>query len=375
MKEKINKQLLFIEALRGIFALFIVFYHLRHTINIKLINNFFFLKADIFVDFFFVISGFIIFYKYHKKINTFTDLIKFQLKRFIRLYPLHIITLLFFLLIELSKFFFLIKTGIQSDSGSVFERNNLFSFIHNIFLTQGFLNFNSYNEPSWSISIEFYSYLIFGLLLLFFSKLNKILDYNYCLLALTCISCLSFFFIKTHNAYQITHSYSYLRCLFCFSLGACLFYLNTICKIKINNFFSNIINFLTIILIIYAMRNQDSYLYLILLFFLFFFINLKSNNNFVNKLLQNKILIFLGSISYGIYMTHYFVIWTLRQIFRFIVRVDTVILENNFIQLKLNLIQNYIILFLTTLFTILISYLSKVYVENKFKNLTKNINF
>ena len=123
------------------------------------------------------------------------------------------------------------------------------------------------------------------------------------------------------------------------------------------------------------MRNQDSYLYLILLFFLFFFINLKSNNNFVNKLLQNKILIFLGSISYGIYMTHYFVIWTLRQIFRFIVRVDTVILENNFIQLKLNVIQNYIILFLTTLFTILISYLSKVYVENKFKNLTKNINF
>ena len=39
MKEKINKQLLFIEALKGIFSLFIVFYHLRHTINIKLINQ------------------------------------------------------------------------------------------------------------------------------------------------------------------------------------------------------------------------------------------------------------------------------------------------------------------------------------------------
>jgi peptidoglycan/LPS O-acetylase OafA/YrhL len=374
MKEKINKQLLFIEALRGIFALFIVFYHLRHTIKLKLINNFFFLKADIFVDFFFVISGFIIFYKYHKKINTFADLIKFQLKRFMRLYPLHIITLLFFLLIELSKFFFLIKTGIQSDNNPVFQRNNLFSFIHNIFLTQGFLNFNSYNEPSWSISIEFYSYLIFGLLLLFFSKLNKIFDYNYCLVALTGISCLSFFFIKTHNAYQITHSYSYLRCLFSFSLGACLFYLNIIYKIKINDFFSNIINFLIIILIIYTMRNQDSFLYLILLFFLFFFINLRNSNNVVNKLLQSKVLIFLGSISYGIYMTHYFIIWTLRQIFRFIVQVDTVILGNDFIQLELNLIQNYIILFLTILLTILISCISKFYLENKFKDLTKNIN-
>jgi peptidoglycan/LPS O-acetylase OafA/YrhL len=374
MKEKINKQLLFIESLRGVFALFIVFYHLRHTINIKLINNFFFLKADIFVDYFFIISGFIIFYKYHKKINTFTDLIKFQLKRFIRLYPLHIITLLFFLLIELSKFFFLIKTGIQSDSNSVFERNNLLSFIHNIFLTHGFLNFNSYNEPSWSISIEFYSYLIFGLLLLFFSKLKKILNYYFCLAVLACISCLSFFFINKYNAYQITHSHSYLRCLFSFSLGACIFYFNTIYKTKINNSFSNIINFLIIILIIYNTQNQDNFLVLILLFIVFFFVNLNNKNCFFNKFLQNRVLVFLGSISYGIYMFHYLMIWISRQIFRFYFNAEIITSSNNYSNIKPNILESTIILFFVLSSTILISYFSKIYFEKFFLKLNKKIN-
>ena len=43
--------------------------------------------------------------------------------------------------------------------------NNSYSFLLNVFLlhSMGLIDYLSWNAPSWSISVEFYTYLVFGL--------------------------------------------------------------------------------------------------------------------------------------------------------------------------------------------------------------------
>jgi peptidoglycan/LPS O-acetylase OafA/YrhL len=77
--------LLSFETFRGIFALTIVLHHLK--INTFIYESNFIQNGGLVVDFFFVLSGFVISYNYAGKINTKKDLIDFQKKRFYRLYP------------------------------------------------------------------------------------------------------------------------------------------------------------------------------------------------------------------------------------------------------------------------------------------------
>ena len=57
---------------------------------------------------------------------------------------------------ELVKLKFNLESKIEP-----FEINNLNAFLANIFLIQTFLNENTFNSPSWSISAEFFTYLVF----------------------------------------------------------------------------------------------------------------------------------------------------------------------------------------------------------------------
>ena len=45
--------------------------------------------------------------------------------------------------------------------------NNFYTFVANIFLLQTFLYEYTFNTPSWSISAEFYTYIIFAFLFYF----------------------------------------------------------------------------------------------------------------------------------------------------------------------------------------------------------------
>ena len=90
-----------LETFRGIFALIIVLHHLKIETFIQKSNLI--INGGLVVDFFFVLSGFVISLNYIDKINSKSDLINFQKKRFLRLYPLHILTLFVFILIEVIK--------------------------------------------------------------------------------------------------------------------------------------------------------------------------------------------------------------------------------------------------------------------------------
>ena len=90
-----------LETFRGIFALIIVLHHLKIDTFIQ--KSSIVINGGLVVDFFFVLSGFVISLNYIDKINSKLDLINFQKKRFLRLYPLHLLTLFIFILIEIIK--------------------------------------------------------------------------------------------------------------------------------------------------------------------------------------------------------------------------------------------------------------------------------
>ena len=69
---------------------------------------------------------------------------------------------------------------------------------------------------------------------------------------------------------------------------------------------------------------------------------------------------YLGSISYGIYMFHFLVIWSERQISKYILKIDP---------------NGFMIIVTTIIFTILLAHISKIYLENKFTNFGKKIKF
>ena len=343
------KKIRFLESIRGISALMVLLFHLKETSNSLIIQNFFVLNGEIFVDFFFVLSGFVITYNYSSRIHTFMDLLKFKFKRFLRLYPLHFLTLIIFALIEVAKYFLTTKMSIFPSS-EPFSINNINTFVHNIFLTHAFLPLNSFNIPSWSISVEFYTYFLFSIIILLIK--NK----NICLFVFIGVSIFSFLYIFNNGGITaMENEDGFIRCCFSFFLGATIFSLKDFIKIKpgLTNFL--ILFFLILLTIAFLINNNFIG---ILIFSIIILISVNEENNFFARILCFGPLLYLGSISYGIYMIHFFVIWAEVQVSKFILKIDP---------------DGFTIIILTIFFTILLAHISKNYLESKSINFGKKI--
>ena len=141
-------------------SLAVVLHHFRY--GSLLSDNAFIRHGYLMVDFFFVLSGFVIALNYANRLSSPAELASFQRRRFWRLYPLHLFTLLIFFGIECLKYIFEQKTGIISNNPA-FVVSDAKAFLANLFLLQGVvLSEPGFNIPSWSISVEFWTYLIFA---------------------------------------------------------------------------------------------------------------------------------------------------------------------------------------------------------------------
>lgn len=110
----------------------------------------------LFVDMFFILSGFVISYSYPAKSNERHSYLRFMQRRIARIYPLHLLTLLAFMGLALA--------GIQGSTSGTSASD----FIYNLFLVQawGVTDHLSFNTPAWSISAELFCYLLFPILTL-----------------------------------------------------------------------------------------------------------------------------------------------------------------------------------------------------------------
>ncbi|MEP7243284.1 MAG: acyltransferase [Gammaproteobacteria bacterium] len=146
-----------LDSLRGLAALLVAVYH-AHWVNafhdLRFVQN-----APLMVDVFFVLSGFVICYSYGSRLDSGLAYLRFMWARFGRVYPLHLAMLLVFGLFELSRLY----RGLQPTHG-----DSIHSFVSNLFLVHslGLHTSLSFNFPSWSVSVEFYTYALFGVVVL-----------------------------------------------------------------------------------------------------------------------------------------------------------------------------------------------------------------
>ncbi|RMQ41929.1 hypothetical protein ALQ04_02467 [Pseudomonas cichorii] len=158
------KRFLVLDSFRGLCALAVVLHHFHATQSITELA--FFRHAHYLVNFFFVLSGFVLYHIYAERLGSAAQLKRFVIARICRLYPLHLATLLIALLFELLKMV-AEQRGIQFAAGSFTGTRSAAEILPNLLLLQSWwpgVSQLSFNFPSWSISVEFYLYLLFALI-------------------------------------------------------------------------------------------------------------------------------------------------------------------------------------------------------------------
>jgi peptidoglycan/LPS O-acetylase OafA/YrhL len=168
-----NRDIKVLTSLRMIAASVVVFFHMAFYTTQEALTNFPVIEFGYLgVDFFFVLSGFVLTHVYQPQIDIGRfDYWQFVVKRFARIYPLHFLTLWICVALSIA-----VGKGWFSEAGAPFVLDyramdhsvvyrgavaNL-TLIHAWGATPGLL----FNQPSWSISAEWFAYLLFPIFVL-----------------------------------------------------------------------------------------------------------------------------------------------------------------------------------------------------------------
>ncbi|AXG72813.1 acyltransferase [Flavobacterium arcticum] len=291
-----------LDGLRGLFALMVALFHFPSDgdfSTISLLSNFMIRQGDLFVDFFFVLSGFVISLNYTNRINEKDDFIKYLKARFLRLYPLLFYTVIIYLGFELVFNLFLPHLLTNPEPISVLFLQTLNSLL---FLNSTpIIDMVGMNFPSWSISSEMISYIIFGLALLWFNRSKKY--------AIGFILLASAAFIIYLNSYMETMKWGFVRGLVCFMTGFYTFKLYQQNKnITLNKYLEYLVPILLVSVLYiryYYVNNIELYsLFIIPLFFGISIFVFALSNGYIVKLMCHSFFQFLGKISYSLYLNH-----------------------------------------------------------------------
>lgn len=151
-----------LDSLRGIFATMIVLLHMpfqSHLYYSDFVRN-----SDIFVEFFFVLSGFVISLSAANHVADARSASGFMIRRVGRLAPLHLFMLAAFLLVMAAKIA-ADRLGFVALDDQVDPVEMRRFILENVFLVHAFRNDTVYwlNFPSWSISAELWAYTVFAI--------------------------------------------------------------------------------------------------------------------------------------------------------------------------------------------------------------------
>lgn len=152
-----------LDSFRGLMAVSVMLYHLR--VSDSFTEWLLFRHAEVFVSFFFVLSGFVLTHAYG--CSTQFNFRKFFITRTFRLLPLHLFMLGIFILLEFGRYMAAQK-GMDFNNAPFTGKFAPSEILPNALLLQSWTHLTnplSFNYPSWSISIEYYTYMIFALIL------------------------------------------------------------------------------------------------------------------------------------------------------------------------------------------------------------------
>jgi peptidoglycan/LPS O-acetylase OafA/YrhL len=309
-----------LESIRGIAALLVVLFHMP-TWNWWLHDVRFVRNSYYMVDLFFVLSGFVMNLNYGDRLHSAQDLARFQFLRLGRLYPVHLLFLLLAVLTATSSWIAAWAFGLNIPNGSAFKDSTVATFIAQILLVHslGFFKIvHPFNLPSWSISVEFYTYLVFGIMCLISRYALRLAAFV--ALAGAALVLLSF------GADIIGNFSDVLQCLAGYFMGCLIasFAVRHPNSLPRGSTFA----MLAAMALFLCMRQDPRFD--IAIFFLAALLIVAvvcSGDDLAKRVLRSKSLKFLGLISYSIYMSHTFVLWICNQFVRLVLHRPEAIAE------------------------------------------------
>ncbi len=304
---------------RGIAATLVMVYHFHQMDNIASVALLSFIKKGyLWVDFFFILSGFVMAMTYRTMFAgkySWRHHREFLLRRIGRIYPMYIFVTLcvsFYSLAVYGGF-----SGVHRPAVNL--ENPILAHITNIFMIHAWGFGDSIGGPTWSISTEWAAYLLFPILIylaLFSGWLGA--------LSIALLSAIALFFVATttevgqtvrNGGLDIFHgrdALTLLRCLGGFCLGLLVFRASQMLKAKAV-FYSDIFASLVIILLaaMMAMNADDLLIYPLLVLLV---LSLYGNVGKVSALLSTPVFYMLGVLSYSIYLLHHHFFVALQQL-------------------------------------------------------------
>ncbi|WP_133136464.1 acyltransferase family protein [Legionella rowbothamii] len=289
-----------LDSFRGLCALSVVLFHLHVPYSATEFN--FFRNSHLFVEFFFVLSGFVLFHTYRNTLANYHDFNPFIFKRIFRLYPLHFFMLAIFILFECGKWFAEMK-GLNFNGSAFSGRNALKEIVPNLLLLQSWFNSAdplSFNGPSWSISAELYVYMFFAAILILNRKLSLYL--------FAIISGCAFFSLAM-GLDVLNHNI--LRVFSCFFAGILAYsiYQKTL-TVSLSKQVMTVLEGLSLFMIFMILNWNIKHQGVIAsIWFCIVIIIFSKEGGFFSSLLKRAFFIRLGKLSYSIYMIHFAMIF------------------------------------------------------------------
>lgn len=279
-------------------AIFIVFYHDQgNTFPFNQFKNWINF-ANVFVSYFFVLSGFILVISSAKNINKQISSKHFWHKRFARIYPVYIFALLLYSALAL----------FARHPNETFEYKSFFS---SVFLIQSWIPeySNDYNFVGWSLSVEALFYFIFPFLFTHLKNKKTILLIVVAV-SVWLLSLVAFILFSINKySFKFVHYFPLLHVntFICGVITGVLFIRHK--KLfERNNLFITV-SFVVLLVIAYlciVTDNKYFQLYyhngLLAPLFILFILSLATAGIRVKAFLSHPSLQFLGEISYGIYI-------------------------------------------------------------------------
>src|SRR5579863_195219 len=297
--------------LRGMAAILVAVFHFEMAIGrfVPAGTTMFFEKSYLMVDLFFVLSGFIMLHVYGRAFDGVLSrgqLRHFFVARFARTYPLHLFSLL--LLVVIVRY--LTNWG---NPPIVLEQPR--EILPNVFMLQAFgvCHIYNWNIPSWSISAEWGAYLLFPFLAVWISRQRRLASILLSL-GVAAAWCSIMYVLPRKNplnpAIPVPHNlnttfdYGWLRGIAGFSAGMIMYQLYRLSGAG-RVIGRDAASVLILLLVAAGLHFAINDAWVVVLFAALV-LNFALNEGVLHRICNNRVLQYLGDISYSIYLMQIF---------------------------------------------------------------------
>jgi peptidoglycan/LPS O-acetylase OafA/YrhL len=286
-----------LDGWRGVCALLVALYHLdiaSHIHDLALVRH-----AWILVDFFFVLSGFVIAFAYQESLGDWRGIRQFAIRRFGRLWPLHAAMLLPFIAIAAVKL-----AGNHAGAAPFTGTESPVALLASLALVHVLHLFAEpvWNVPSWSISAEFCTYGVFVLYCLVAPRLRAFAAIVIAAAGLAVLITLS------PRLLDATSDFGFFRCVYGFFAGVltCLLW-RARPKLRVGGTAAEMaILAITGLFVCLVPRNAAAGLAAPLLFAVMVHVFAVQSGR-ISRAMDTGPVALMGTLSYSLYTVHYLV--------------------------------------------------------------------